>query len=48
LKKKLGENPEYLKQYELNKTLVDFDNIPQELVNEFKTSIGIKVLSIKV
>ena len=41
LKKKLGENPEYLKQYELNKTLVDFDNIPQELVNEFKTSIGI-------
>jgi len=43
LKKKLDENPEYLKQYELNKTLVDFDNIPQELICEFKNSIGIKV-----
>jgi 5'-3' exonuclease len=29
------KNPEYLKQYELNKILVDFDNIPQNLVSEF-------------
>lgn len=29
------QNPEYLKQYELNKRLVDFDNIPQNLVSGF-------------
>jgi 5'-3' exonuclease len=35
LQKKLDENPEYVKQYELNKLLVNFNNIPQELCNEF-------------
>jgi 5'-3' exonuclease len=40
-KKKLDEDSLYLKQYELNKKLVDFNNIPQELSNEFKISIGI-------
>lgn len=34
-KKKMGDNAEYHKQYELNKILIKFDNIPQELVNEF-------------
>jgi 5'-3' exonuclease len=38
-KKKMADNQEYYKQYELNKKLVDFNNIPQELVNEFMTSI---------
>ena len=38
-KKKMADNSEYYKQYELNKKLVDFNNIPQELVNEFMTSI---------
>ena len=38
----LNEREEYWKQYELNKKLVDFANIPQELINEFKTSIGLK------
>jgi len=42
-KKKLDEDSLYLKQYELNKKLVDFNNIPQELSNEFKISIGINV-----
>ena len=34
-KKKMADNPEYYKQYELNKKIVDFNNIPQELVDEF-------------
>ena len=34
-KKKMAGNPDYFKQYELNKTIVDFNNIPEELVNEF-------------
>lgn len=38
-KKKMADNQEYYKQYELNKKLVDFNNIPQELINEFMTSI---------
>lgn len=38
-KKKMADNSDYYKQYELNKKLVDFNNIPQELVNEFMTSI---------
>jgi len=38
-KKKMSDNPEYYKQYELNKTLVDFDNIPNELVCEFMSTI---------
>jgi 5'-3' exonuclease len=34
-KKKMAGNPDYFNQYELNKTIVDFNNIPEELVNEF-------------
>ncbi len=34
-KKKMAENPTYYAQYELNKKLVDFNNIPSELVYEF-------------
>jgi 5'-3' exonuclease len=34
-KKKMASNSDYYKQYELNKKLVDFNNIPQELVDEF-------------
>jgi len=38
-KKKMNNNPEYYAQYELNKKLVDFDNIPINLVNEFMSTI---------
>jgi 5'-3' exonuclease len=38
-KKKMAGNPDYFKQYELNKKIVDFNNIPQELVNEFLKTI---------
>ena len=38
-KKKMGDNPECYKQYELNKTLVNFDNIPKDLVEEFMATI---------
>jgi 5'-3' exonuclease len=38
-KKKMNDNPEYYKQYELNKKLVNFDNIPENLVEEFMVSI---------
>ena len=31
----MAGNPDYYKQYELNKTIVDFNNIPENLVNEF-------------
>lgn len=34
-KKKMANNSDYYKQYELNKKIVDFNNIPQELVDEF-------------
>ena len=34
-KKKMSNNEEYYKQYELNKLLVDFNSIPQELIEEF-------------
>lgn len=34
-KKKMENNPNYYKQYELNKTLINFGNIPQELIEEF-------------
>ena len=37
-KKKMNDNPEYYKQYELNKKLVDFNNIPEELVKEFMST----------
>ena len=39
-KKKMAGNPDYYKQYELNKTIVDFNNIPEDLVNEFISSIN--------
>jgi 5'-3' exonuclease len=38
-KKKMSENQEYYKQYELNKMLIHFDNIPQDLVDEFMETI---------
>jgi 5'-3' exonuclease len=38
-KKKMNNNPEYYKQYELNKKLVDFNNIPENLVDEFMATI---------
>lgn len=34
-KKKMGDNAEYYKQYELNKQLVSFENIPSYLETEF-------------
>lgn len=39
-KKKMASNSDYYKQYELNKKLVDFNNIPQELIDEFMISIN--------
>jgi len=38
-KKKMADNLEYYKQYELNKKLVDFNNIPEQLVIEFMATI---------
>lgn len=38
-KKKMANNSDYYKQYELNKNLVDFNNIPEELIYEFMCSI---------
>ena len=38
-KKKMNENPEYYQQFELNKKLVNFENIPVNLINEFMDSI---------
>ena len=35
-KKKLHSNEEYVKKYENNKKIIDFNEIPQELVVEFK------------
>jgi 5'-3' exonuclease len=35
---KLNSSEEYKKKYELNCTLIDFNNIPQELVNEFMSN----------
>ena len=40
--KKMCDNPEYYKQYELNKILVNFDNIPKNLIKEFKCDMKIK------
>jgi len=37
--KKMEEDPKYTAQYELNKLLVDFDNIPDDLQSEFIESI---------
>ena len=39
LKKKINENTEYLKQYQLNELLVSFDKIPENLQTEFYDSI---------
>lgn len=36
--KKIKESDTFQKQYELNKTLIDFDCIPEELINEFMNS----------
>lgn len=38
-KKKMCDNPDYYQQYELNKKLVDFNNIPEQLVAEFMATI---------
>jgi len=38
-KKKMNDNPEYYKQYKLNQQLVNFNNIPENLVEEFMISI---------
>jgi 5'-3' exonuclease len=38
-KKKMGENQTYYAQYKLNETLVSFDKIPSELVDEFLQTI---------
>jgi 5'-3' exonuclease len=38
-KKKMNDNPEYYKQYKLNQLLVNFNNIPENLVEEFMDSI---------
>jgi 5'-3' exonuclease len=38
-KKKMNNNPEFYKQYKLNQLLVNFNNIPENLVEEFMYSI---------
>jgi 5'-3' exonuclease len=38
-KKKMADNPEYYAQYELNKKLVNFDNIPQDFIDEFMITL---------
>jgi len=38
-KKKMCDKPEYYEQYELNKKLINFDSIPQDLVQEFMSTI---------
>jgi 5'-3' exonuclease len=40
-KKKMADNAEYYAQYELNKKLVDFNNIPENLVTEFMNTLKI-------
>ena len=35
----MNDNPEYYKQYKLNQLLINFDNIPENLVEEFMASI---------
>ena len=39
LKNKMGNNQEYYNQYELNKKLVSFSEIPSELIEEFMVAI---------
>jgi 5'-3' exonuclease len=38
-KKKMADNQDYYAQYELNERLVSFDKIPNQLVDEFMTTI---------
>jgi hypothetical protein len=38
----MNDNPEYYKQYELNKKLICFDNIPENLVDEFMNTLKMK------
>ena len=40
-KKKMADNVEYYAQYELNKKLVDFNNIPENLITEFMDTLKI-------
>jgi 5'-3' exonuclease len=37
--KKMANNSDYIKQYELNKQIINFDNIPQLLIKEFFESL---------
>jgi 5'-3' exonuclease len=37
---KLNSSPDFQKKYELNSTLIDFNNIPDDLVNEFMNNAG--------
>jgi 5'-3' exonuclease len=37
---KLNENVEFKNKYELNKKIIDFNNIPEELVNEFTNKLS--------
>ena len=37
---KLNSSPDFQKKYQLNSTLVDFNNIPEELVNEFMNNFS--------
>jgi len=39
LQKKMANNEEYYKNYELNKLLIDFENIPSDLKTEFMSNI---------
>jgi hypothetical protein len=39
--KKLQESEVFQKQYELNKTIVDFNYIPEALVNEFLQTVNL-------
>jgi len=38
-KKKMSDNSDYYSQYELNKKLINFNNIPQNLIDEFMETI---------
>ena len=39
LKAKMGDNPKYHEQYKLNELLVNFDNIPSYLIDEFMLTL---------
>lgn len=42
----LNENPQYLKQYEINKKLIDFNYMPNNIIKKIKEKIPIKELLI--